>query len=233
MLSLSPIYQYGILAQWGPGSLATKLGFSHAYYGATRHAITVGFLSLMIMGVAAKIVPTLNGVSPNALTPLWAPFVLVNLGCALRVTGQTLTDFTPAAFGVAGASGLLEVMGLGLWGVHLWRVMAGKVRLTHQAAARAEYDPSTPIRGELTVAVALDAHPELLDTFVAFGFTALVNPRFRASLARVVTIDRACRRMGVDCNQFLCELNRRTEQTRCASLPFVPLQAVQLNVKRN
>ncbi|HLV01554.1 MAG TPA: NnrS family protein, partial [Acidobacteriota bacterium] len=35
--------------------------FSHAYYGAARHAITVGFISLMIMGIAAKVVPTLNG----------------------------------------------------------------------------------------------------------------------------------------------------------------------------
>ena len=63
---------------WLPVSLAMLLmmplynrlvgvGFSHAYFGATRHAITVGFISLMIMGMAAKVVPTLNGVDPLTL----------------------------------------------------------------------------------------------------------------------------------------------------------------------
>ena len=32
----------------------TGVGFSHAYFGATRHAITVGFISLMIMGMAGQ-----------------------------------------------------------------------------------------------------------------------------------------------------------------------------------
>jgi hypothetical protein len=46
----------------------------------------------MVVGVAAKVVPTLNGVDVRALRPLWLPFVLLNLGCLLRVTAQTLTD---------------------------------------------------------------------------------------------------------------------------------------------
>jgi hypothetical protein len=92
------------------------MGFSHAYYGAARHAITVGFVSLMIVGVAAKVVPTLNGVNTRDLSPLWGPFVLINAGCLLRVTGQTLTDFTPAAF-LAGVVGF-GVTGLAQWGGH-------------------------------------------------------------------------------------------------------------------
>jgi hypothetical protein len=46
------------------------MGFSHAFSGATRHAITVGFISLMIMGVAAKVVPTLKGVDVRTLPAL-------------------------------------------------------------------------------------------------------------------------------------------------------------------
>jgi hypothetical protein len=41
---------------------ATHTPFSHAYYGSIRHAITVGFASQMIMGVAAYVVPALRGV---------------------------------------------------------------------------------------------------------------------------------------------------------------------------
>src|SRR5262249_47199172 len=118
---------HGLLPALAPASEAAQIGFSHAYYGATRHAITVGFISLMIVGVAAKVVPTLNGVDVRTLTRLWVPFWLINGGCALRVIGQTLTDFTAVSFPFTAASGLLECLGLAVWGVHLWSIMAGRV----------------------------------------------------------------------------------------------------------
>jgi len=91
------------------------LRFSHAWHGATRHAITVGFVSLMMVAVASRIAPRpAGGGAAGAALPL-APFVLLNLGCALRVSQQVLTDLTPVAFLPAGASGLLEVSGLALW----------------------------------------------------------------------------------------------------------------------
>lgn len=123
MLVLLPVYQFGVLRVFAPESHAATLGFSHAYYGAIRHAATVGFISMMILGVAAKFVPIFTGVDGRTLTPLWAPFLLLNTGCALRVTFQTLTDFTPLAFPVAGVSGLLEVTALAIWGLHLVRLM--------------------------------------------------------------------------------------------------------------
>jgi hypothetical protein len=42
--------------------------------------------------------------------------VLINVGCALRVVGQTATDWDARVFVPAGASGLLEVTGLAVWG---------------------------------------------------------------------------------------------------------------------
>lgn len=89
--------------------------FSHAWHGATRHAITVGFVSLMIVGVASRVAPRPSGASAAAEAMPLAPFVLLNLGCTLRVTQQVLTDVTPLAFPAAGASGLLEVAGLVWW----------------------------------------------------------------------------------------------------------------------
>jgi hypothetical protein len=46
--------------------------FSHAYFGGYRHAFTVGFISMMIVGVASKVVPTLAGVPARSLNPLIA-----------------------------------------------------------------------------------------------------------------------------------------------------------------
>jgi len=212
MLVGFPLYQFRILPLWAPGSEALQLGFSHAYYGAIRHAITVGFVSLMIMGVSAKVVPTLNGIASRSLTQLWAPFILVNLGCSLRVIGQTATDFTQNAFAVAGGSGLLEVAGLLLWGGHLWRVMSGRAKLivpSSQPQPGAALKANESIGPQHLVSTVLDRHPELLDVFVRFGFTTLTNPQFRHTIARVVTIQKACQRMDVDLSVFLAALNHQ------------------------
>jgi hypothetical protein len=211
MLVLLPVYQFVLLPWLAPAGEAAQLGFSHAYYGAIRHAITVGFVSLMIVGVAAKVVPTLNGQDVHALTRLWLPFVLLNTGCALRVTAQTLTDFTPRAFPLAGVSGLLEVLGLGLWGTHLWAVMLGRAR-TYQRTTASPYLPGEPIDPRHRVGEVLEHQPALLDTFIDLGFKPLANPVLRKTLARHVTIGQACRQLGKDPEQVLAALNRACER---------------------
>lgn len=210
MLVLLPAYQYGLLPRLAPESAAAQIGFSHAYYGALRHAITVGFISLMIVGMAAKVVPTLGGIDVHALGGLWLPFVLINLGCALRVITQTSTDFTHAAFPIVGASGILELTGLAIWGVHLWRLMSPRAMVLNESpAAGVALDPTRPIVAEDRVGHVLTLYPRLLDTFVSFGFTPLRNPLLRKTLARRVTIAQACRMVDVDILKLLEALNDR------------------------
>jgi hypothetical protein len=223
MLVLFPAYQYVLLPLLAPSSEAVSFGFSHAYYGAIRHAITVGFISLMIVGVAAWVVPTLNGLDLHRLTPLWAPFLLLNVGCTLRVVAQTLTDFTAYAFPVAGCSGLLEVTGLALWGIHLWAVMDGRAR--YRLPAKVSYIPGTPIEAGHNVGDVLDHHPELLETFLALGFRPLANPLLRRTAARHVSISQACRHLGLNPVEVVAVLNRSlTESSR--KLPSLPTVSV-------
>jgi hypothetical protein len=207
MLVLLPVYQYGLLPALAPASPAAETGFSHAYYGATRHAITVGFISLMIVGVAAKVVPTLNGLDVRALPGLWLPFGLINTGCLLRVAAQTATDFADSPFPFAGVSGLLEVTGLAVWGVHLWRIMAGRYEV-RRARAFLPVLPGEPIVPAHFVGDVLQQYPGLLGTFLAFGFTPLANPLLRKTLAQSVTLDRACRLLHVDTHRLLDALNQ-------------------------
>jgi hypothetical protein len=206
MLLAYPVYQYGLLPRLAPDSAAVEMGFSHAYYGATRHAITVGFVSLMIVGVASRVVPTLNGVDLHSLTGLWLPFVLLNLGCALRVTSQTLTDFAAWPFIPAGLSGLFEVTGLALWGAHLWLVMAGKYSAL--PAVGQTLSPDAAIEACHTVGEVLASDPASLDVFLSFGFQPLANPLLRRTVAGRVSIHRACVFLGVDEARLLEALNR-------------------------
>lgn len=112
MLLLLPAYQ-----------ALVHIPFSHAWYGATRHAITVGFVSLMIMGMGARFTAALNAHDRFALSRLVGPFVLVNVGCLLRVTLQVATDWVAVAYVLVGISSLLELAGLTWWGAHVIGLM--------------------------------------------------------------------------------------------------------------
>ena len=115
-MAMLPLFLvYGIL---------THQGFSHAYLGSYRHAYTVGFVSFMILGVSARVVPILAGVDSTRVSSLWGPFILLNLGCTGRVVLQILTDFIPRiAFPLVGVTGFIEVTALTWWGFDLWHTM--------------------------------------------------------------------------------------------------------------
>lgn len=131
MLVALPLYQFVLLPWLAPQSAAARIGFSHAYYGAVRHAITVGFISQMIVGVSARLAPEFRRLPLDRLGGLWLPLLLINAGCAVRVAGQAATDFAPLAFAIIGPSGLLELAGLALWGAQIWRLTAR--RANHQS----------------------------------------------------------------------------------------------------
>jgi len=102
----------------------TRQYFAHAYMGAHRHAFTVGFISMMIMGVAARVVPILAGVDARKLSSLWGPFLLITTGNCGRVLLQIGTDFFPnVCYPLVGVTGFLEVTALAWWGIGLWRIM--------------------------------------------------------------------------------------------------------------
>lgn len=119
MLVFTPVYNFGIYMPL----TGSHVPFSHAFFGAYRHAITVGFIMMMIVGVSSRVVPTLSGIDIRRSASLWPTFILLNLGNTMRVTFQIATDFTPNAFPIMGISGFIEVVGLTLWAYELVRNM--------------------------------------------------------------------------------------------------------------
>lgn len=196
MLLLLPVYQW-----------VSTIPFSHAYFGSVRHAITVGFISMMIAGMAAKVVPTLRGVASENLPALWVPFVLINVGCALRVVCQILTDWHPVFFKIVGVSGMLEWTGFLVWGLHLAAVMLGLGK--YRTVAKMSWGPAPEmVMAEHRVAQVLDWYPQLEPIFHNHGFTMLRNPVLRRTVARQVSLQQVCKMKGVDLPAFLDELNQ-------------------------
>ena len=81
-----------------------------------------------------------------------------------------------------------------------------------------------PITETNLVGDVLNIYPELVDTFVAFGFAPLANPLLRRTAARRITVARACRVMNVQVQPFLETLNAAREQrSHSRTLATVPL----------
>ncbi|MFQ6041157.1 MAG: DUF1858 domain-containing protein [Candidatus Poribacteria bacterium] len=119
----------------------------HALIGSYRHAITVGFISMMIFGMAARMIPTFRGVQLHSIGQLNATFALINIGNALRVVFQGLTFALGAfSFAVMGVSGWLEVTAMALFGYNLWKTMNKTVDIEEEPGIR--NDKAVDIREE-------------------------------------------------------------------------------------
>jgi uncharacterized protein involved in response to NO len=217
MLVFTPIYNFGIYMP----ITGSHVPFSHAFFGAYRHALTVGFIMMMIVGVSSKIVPTLSGVDVRRANSLWPTFVLLNLGNLTRVSFQIATDFSPAAYPVMGVSGFIEVVGLALWGYELFANMRVGKKLERESNAlsfqQLDITPNTKV-GEV-----LSRYPESLEIFVQRGFPLLRNPVLRKTMARAITIEQACRREGVDLAGLLSELKQLAEMKRVKPTPLLTI----------
>jgi hypothetical protein len=164
------------------------------------------------MGVAAKVVPTLTGRDPRALSSLWGPFLLVNIGCFLRVSTQTLTDWSSFFYSIIGLSGTLEVTGLAWWGAHLARMMLSS---SHPSVEAADESAGQRIMADHLVADVLRRHPQALSIFERFGFTMLRNAAAQRMIASRVTIRQAAAFRGVALEPLLRSLNQ-TDQSQGA-----------------
>jgi NnrS protein len=108
--------------------------FSHAYTGAIRHALTVGFISQMIVGVGSHVIATMKDLGDSKLNPLWATFVLLNIGNLGRVACEIGTDYDKFFFLPMGLTGFLELAGLALWAIPIAKIILPRRRLVHHGA---------------------------------------------------------------------------------------------------
>lgn len=73
------------------GVWANFTGNAHGIWGASRHALTVGFLSTMVFAIGQRVLPAFSGMKLLFSTKLmFAALSLLTLGCALRVTSEVL-----------------------------------------------------------------------------------------------------------------------------------------------
>ena len=112
-----------MLAAGGARSAWSQLAASHAFVGAARHALTVGFMTTLIMGVAQRLLPVLGQTLlawPQLVRPI---FAFIAVGNLVRVGSELATDYWPMAYRVMPMSALLELTALTLFAANCLRTL--------------------------------------------------------------------------------------------------------------
>ncbi|OPZ82565.1 MAG: NnrS protein [bacterium ADurb.Bin429] len=182
----------------------------HALMGSYRHALTVGFITFMILGYSMRVVPVFLGRPVYSPRLLNATFALMMVGNTLRVVFQALTvPFGAWPFTVAGISGWFELVGLALFGYNLLRTIYSTEQTgTCYTPVEAEEEGAPEISPSLTVARLVDAYPQTVDVLVAMGFAPIANPMLRATIGRRITLAQAAQIQHVPLDEMLEKLRK-------------------------
>lgn len=95
---------------------------SGGIWGASRHALTVGFLSTMVFAIGQRILPAFCGArvlySPRLML---ASLAALNVGCVLRFASEipAYENNVWIAWHVLPCSGVIELLAVGLFAVNL------------------------------------------------------------------------------------------------------------------
>jgi uncharacterized protein involved in response to NO len=202
----------GMLIRATVPSLGESTPTGHLFHGSSNHAVTVGFISMMMIGYASKMVPTFRGVDLYSFRLSELTFLLLNLGIFLRVFFQMLVPAYPkTAYPVVGVSGWIEVTALSFFAYNLWKTMNLKEEPRAEACPTGKLKKVTK---DTKVADVIEHHPETVEVFLQFGFQQITNPVARRTMAKMFTLEGACQFKGVELEKFLKALNDKLEKGR-------------------
>lgn len=123
-------FTYFIRSAYGWLLVASLLGVGAALWdhsggmwGASRHALTVGFVAIMVLSVGQRVLPAFVGMRLLWSTRLmFASLALLTTGCALRVPCEVLAyqNYAGWAWRVLPASAILELAGITAFAMNIF-----------------------------------------------------------------------------------------------------------------
>ncbi len=105
------------LAVWAASNIQ-----SQGIWGASRHALTVGFLAMMVFAIGQRVLPAFSGMKLLRSTKLmFLSLLLLTVGCLLRVSSEVLAyqGFLRSAWSWLPISALTEMTAVTLFAINL------------------------------------------------------------------------------------------------------------------
>jgi uncharacterized protein involved in response to NO len=100
--------------------------------GASRHALTVGFLSTMVFAIGQRVLPAFSGMRLLFSTRLMFAALLLTVGCVLRVSSEVLAyqGFVSSAWSGLPVSASTEMTAVTIFAGNLFATFARRPRST-------------------------------------------------------------------------------------------------------
>jgi hypothetical protein len=114
------------------GIWASFAGDARGIWGASRHALTVGFLATMVFSVGQRVLPAFSGMRLLFSTKLmFLALLALTVGCLLRVSSEILAyqGFARWAWSWLPVSALAEMTAVTLFAVNLFATFARRPRV--------------------------------------------------------------------------------------------------------
>jgi uncharacterized protein involved in response to NO len=170
---------------------------------SSRHAMTIGFMLSMMMGVAYRVLPIFNGVNLHSNKLMRVSFWLHAAGTSIVLAMAFSNRLeTPWTFIWAAAAGYLVLGGVAMFAWNLFKTLRTKAE---------KFMKDSEVKLTTRVAELLDQWPELRPVLVHGGLSGLAAMRHNPP--RFVTIEFAARRHGIDPQPLVellnDEINRR------------------------
>jgi hypothetical protein len=111
-----------LLIASGLGICSAYFDHNHGWLGASRHALTVGFVSTMVFAIGQRVLPAFAGMrvlySPQLMLTC---LLLLNIGCALRVSSEILAyeNYWPPAWKILPVSAICELAAVTVFALNL------------------------------------------------------------------------------------------------------------------
>jgi uncharacterized protein involved in response to NO len=120
------------------GIWANAVEDSHGIWGASRHALTVGFLATMVFSVGPRILPAFSGMRLLFSTKLmFLSLLLLGTGCLLRVSSEILAyqGFAGWAWSWLPVSAITEMAAVTIFAVNLFATFARRPPSAQEAGS--------------------------------------------------------------------------------------------------
>lgn len=106
----------------GLGICSAYFDHAHGWIGASRHALTVGFVATMVFAIGQRVLPAFAGMRVLYSQRLMlACLFLLNLGCALRVSSEILAyeNYWPPAWKALPWSAICELVAVTVFAANM------------------------------------------------------------------------------------------------------------------
>ncbi len=201
--------------------MATNVVSGLNYTFVHVHFNLVGFMSMMVFGVAYHILPRFNAqpLKWPKLVPIH--FYGVNIGLigmlfAYLIGGFWSSDWKTILFHTFSTVTAVSIM---LFIANIYMVLTPPAPVPQPKTEEKAKEPAkeTPppapviqkevITADMKVSDIIEKWPHLLAVFVESGFAALANPTARATFAKMITIKQACKVHNLGLDNFVQKLN--------------------------